>query len=192
MLDRPISWGELIAIVLFILGAALLFYLILAVSHLVRVLKNVNGIIEKNKDNINKTVEKLPKISENAEKITDSLKNNMEAIDGVVKDIGKISTSVKKGVETVQNDILVKAKIVVDIVDTIKKFFDKKKDAPSKKKSKGTVYKYKYKKGQEKPDEVEIITAEAVDNKPYSGYEEEAATRDEDIVEEVIKDEEKE
>ena len=84
MFDRPISWGELITIVLFLLGAALLFYLILAVSNLVRILRNVNRMIDGNKDNINQTIEKLPKIATNAEKITDSLKNNMEAIDKVV------------------------------------------------------------------------------------------------------------
>lgn len=176
MPETPITWGELITVVLFLLGAALMFYLILAVSNLVRVLKNVNGIIEKNKDHINKTIEKLPKITENAEKITGSLKNNMEAIDNVVKDVGKISTAVKKGVETVQNDILVKAKILVDIIDAIKKFFEKKKDTPPKKKSKGTVYRYKYKKGEEKPEEVEIVTTETVDNKPYGGYVEETGT----------------
>ena len=175
MFDKPISWGELITIVLFILGAALLFYLILAVSNLVRVLKNVNGLLEKNKDNINKTIEKLPKISDNAEKITDSLKSNMEAIDTVVKDVGKISTSIKKGVETVQNDILLKAKIVVDIIDAIKRFFEKKKDTPPKKK--GTVYKYTYKKGQEKPEEVEVITGEEVDKDPYDGYVQETGTK---------------
>ena len=167
MFDKPISWGELITIVLFVLGSALLFYLIIAVSNLVRILKNVNRLLEKNKANIDKTIEKLPKISDNAEKITESLKNNMEAIDNVVKDVGKISASVKKGVETVQNDILVKAKIIVDIIDTIKKFFEKKKDTPPKKK--GTVYRYKYKKGQDKPEEVEILTNESVDD-PYNGY----------------------
>lgn len=169
MFDRPISWGELIAIVLFILGAALLFYLILAVSNLVRILKNVNRMIDGNKDNINQTIEKLPKIATNAEKITDSLKNNMEAIDKVVQDVGKISTSVKKGVETVQKDILTKAKIFVDIVDAIKKFFEKKKASPSKKKG-ATVYRYKYKKDQEKPEEVEILTHETMEEEPYEDY----------------------
>ncbi len=168
VLDRAISWGELIAIVLFLLGAALLFYLILAVANLVRILRNAGNLLEKNRDNIDKTMEKLPKISENAEKITTSLKNNMEAIDKVIEDVGKVSESVKKGVDTFQKDILGKAKIFVDIVDAVKRLFEKKKDTPPKKK-KGTVYRYKYKKGEEKPDEVEILTNEALE-KPYDGY----------------------
>lgn len=167
MLDKPISWGELIAIVLFILGAALLFYLILAAANLVRLLRNVNRLVDSNKDHISQTLEKIPKIANNAEKITDTLKNNVDAIDQVVKDVGKISASVKKGVDTIQNDILVKAKIIVDIIDAIRKYFDKKKSTPKKKEA--TVYKYKYKREQDKPEEVEIISHEKMD-KPYDGY----------------------
>jgi len=170
MFDRPISWGELITIVLFLLGAALLFYLILAIANLVRILKNVNRIIDKNKDNINQTIEKLPKIASNAEKITETVKNNMEAIDKVVQDVGKISSSVKKGVETFQKDILNKAKIFLDIINAIKAFFEKRKKSPSKKKG-TTVYRYKYRKDQEKPDEVEILTSEEMDEGPYEDYE---------------------
>jgi prophage DNA circulation protein len=182
VLDRTISWGELITIVLFLLGAALLFYLILAVANLVRILRNTSNLLEKNRDNIDKTLNKLPQISENAEKITTSLKNNMESIEKVITDVGKVSESVKKGVDTFQKDILGKAKIFVDIVDAVKKLFEKKKDAPPKKK-KGTVYRYKYKKGEEKPEEVEILTNEALE-KPYDGYDtvEEPTTAEEESV----------
>lgn len=151
MFDRPISWGELITVVLFLLGAALLFYLILAVANLVRILKNVNRIMDRNKDNINGTIEKLPKIASNAEKITESLKNNMEGIDKVVQDVGKISTSVRKGVETVQKDILAKATIFLDIINAIKGFFEKKKKASPSKKKGTTVYRYKYKRTRKNP-----------------------------------------
>lgn len=170
MFDKPVSWGELITIVLFLLGAALIFYLILAVANLVRILKNVNRIVDRNKDNINQTIEKLPKIASNAEKITESIKNNMEGIDKVVQDVSKISASVKKGVETVQKDILSKAKVLLDIVAAIKGFFEKKKKSSTPKKKGTTVYKYKYKKDQEKPEEVEILTNEEIDEGPYEDY----------------------
>lgn len=172
MFDKPISWGELITIVLFVLGAALLFYLILAAANLVRLLRNVNRLIDGNKDNINRTLEKLPKIAGDAERIADTLKDNVEAIDQAVKDVGKITSSVKKGVETIQNDILVKAKIFMDIVDAVRKYFEKKKKASASRKKEAIVYKYKYKKDQDKPDEVEIVAHEKPD-KPYDGYVEE-------------------
>ncbi|NLL66278.1 MAG: DUF948 domain-containing protein [Clostridiaceae bacterium] len=158
MFNEMISWGELIVLVLFVLGSALIFYLILAVVNLLRILKNVNQIIEKNKDNINKTVENLPEITENTAKITGMVKDNLDGLGKVVEDVGKISETVKKGAETIQKDIVLKAKSILDIIDAVKTMYEKRK-SKSKKKS-GTVYKYKYKPGINKPDEVEVETNE--------------------------------
>ncbi len=154
MFDEMISWGELIVLVLFVLGSALICYLILAVANLLRILKNVNQIIEKNKDSINDSVEKLPEITDNAAKITGMVKDNLDGLGKVVSDVGKISETVKKGAETIQKDIVLKVKSVLDIIDAIKTMYDKRKSKSSKKS--GTVYKYKYKPGMEKPDEVEV------------------------------------
>lgn len=167
MFDKMISWGELITVVLFILGSALLFYLILAVSNLLRVLKNVNQLIENNKDDIQKTIKKLPEISENSAKITGMVKDNLETIGNVVGDVGKISETVKKGVETIQQDIIFKAKSLLEIFDAIKGLFDKRKEKAKKKK--GTVYKYTYKPGQDKPKDVIVETTEKEDA-PYQDY----------------------
>lgn len=168
MFDEMISWGELIVLVLFVLGSALLFYLILAVSNLLRILKNVNQILDKNKKHIDSTIEKLPEISDNTAKVTGMLKDNMETIGKVIDDVGKVSDTIKKGVDTIQNDVILKAKSIVDIIDAIKSFFDKKKE--NRKKKKGTVYKYKYKPGNEKPDEVEIIAGDKEDAKAPKEY----------------------
>lgn len=170
MFDQMISWGELITVVFFILGSALLFYLILAVSNLLRVLKNVNQIIEINKENIQKTVEKLPEITDNAAKITGTIKENLDSIQHVVADVGKISDTVKNGVETIQKDIILKVKSILDIFDVIKNLIEKRKKN-SKKKTKGTVYKYKYKPSQDKPEEVEVLVDDIDADTPYQDYE---------------------
>ena len=39
MFDEMISWGELIVLVLFVLGSVLMSYLILAVQNLLRILR---------------------------------------------------------------------------------------------------------------------------------------------------------
>lgn len=170
MFDKTITWGELITIVLFILGAVLLIVLILAIVNLLRILKNFNKLLEKNTPHLSKTMEKLPEITDNAAKITGSIKKNMETIDQVFEDIGKVTGTVKKSVETFQKDILGKGKIFVDIVEAVKKFFDKRKANPKPAKKKGTLYKYSYKKGQDDPENIEIMTNEAVEGSPYTGY----------------------
>ena len=128
LFDEMISWGELITLIVFVLGSALLFYLILAVSNLLKIFKNVNQLIEKNKEDIEKTIGKLPEISDNAAKITGMVKDNLETIGNVVEDVGKISETVKQGVETIQKDIILKAKSLLEIADAIKRLFEKRKE----------------------------------------------------------------
>lgn len=158
MFDEMISWGELIVLVLFVLGSVLISYLILAVANLLRILRNVNQILEKNKDNIDKSIDQLPEITENAAKITRTVNESLDGLGKIVTDVGKVTETVKKGAETIQKDILLKAKSIVDIIDAIKKFFEKRKSKTGKKSS--TVYKYKYRDGQDKPDEIEVIKAD--------------------------------
>lgn len=140
MFDATITWGDLFSVVLFILGIGVLFYLLLAIANLVGILKNVRRTLDKNKDNIDNTLEKLPEITDNVAKVTDILKDEMEAIQSVIDNVGKISNSAKDTVEVFKKDILVKAKSIIDIIDWIKKLFEKEK----KKKDKEIVYKYRY------------------------------------------------
>lgn len=208
MFDEMISWGELIVLVLFVLGSVLMAYLILAVANLLRLIKNVNQILEKNKGNIEKTVQKLPEITDNTAKITKTVNENLDGLGKIVADVGKVTETVKKGAETVQKDILLKAKSIIDIIDAIKRFFEKKKAKPGTKtgKKSSTVYKYKYKDGQDKPDEIEVIKEddepdgiipgdyEKVEEPPV--HDEISASQDEPIIEEkgeeTVEEDEKE
>lgn len=170
-MELMISLGDLITIVLFILGSALLVYLILVVSKLLRVIKNVDEIVEKNKENIQKSIEKLPEITDNAAKITGMVKNNLDSVQHVFDDVGKISTTVRDGVETIQKDIILKVKSVLDIIDIVKRLIEKRKEnGKNKNKKKSTVYKYTYKPGQDKPEEVEVVSAMNDADIPHQDY----------------------
>ncbi len=140
MADTPITWGDLIKIVLFLLGAGVLFYLILAVANLVGILKNINKMLAKNRANIDSTLDKLPGITENVAKVSGIVKDEMENIQKVMGNIGKISDSAKDAVELIKKDILVKAKNLLDVLDWVRKLFQDKG-----KRKKEIIYKYKYK-----------------------------------------------
>lgn len=151
-MDSVVTWGELIKIVLFFLGAGVLFYLLLAVSHLVGILKNINKMLEQSRESITGTIEQLPGITENVAKVSDIVKEEMEGLQKIVGNIGKISDTAKDTAEMLKNDIVVKAKNILDLIDWIRKLFNDKGG-----KKKDIVYKYKYKPN---PDIVE----ETVDN----------------------------
>jgi hypothetical protein len=156
---RTITWGELITIVLFLLGAALLFYLVLAIANLVRLLRNANDMVDRIKPNLEKTMANLPAISENAAKITNLLNDNMENLTKVMQNVGKISDSARTAADTIQRDVIVKAKGLLDVADGVRRYFVKKHDAKSHPsvKSGSAVYRYTYRKEHENPDEVVVV-----------------------------------
>ena len=156
---RTITWGELITIVLFLLGAALLFYLVLAIANLVRLLRNANDMVDRVKPNLEKTMANLPAISENAAKITNLLNDNMESLTKVMQNVGKISDTAKTAVDTIQRDVIVKAKGLLDVADGVRRYFVRKQAAKSQPnvKSGSAVYRYTYRKEHENPDEVIVV-----------------------------------
>ena len=58
---------------------------------------------------------------------TDILKDEMETIQSVIDNVGKISNSARTLLKFSKKDILVKAKSIIDIIDWIKKLFEKEK-----------------------------------------------------------------
>ena len=76
----PVTWGDLIKIVLFLLASGVMFYLILAIANLVGILRNANKILAKNRANIDSTLEKLPEITENVTRVSDILKDELVSI----------------------------------------------------------------------------------------------------------------
>ncbi len=155
MSNVVVTWGDLIKIVLFLLGAGVLFYLLLAVANLVGILKSINKMLDSNREHIGKTLEKLPEITENVAKVSDIVKDEMESIQKIMGNIGKISDTAKDTAEMIKKDIVVKAKNLLDIIDWIKKVFQDKSG-----KKKEIVYKYKYKPAAEKVEE-EVSSGEA-------------------------------
>jgi len=143
MLNTNITWGDLFKVVLFLLATGVLFYLLLAVANLVGILRNLNRMLDKNRANIDNTLDKLPEITDNVAKVADIVRKESESLQKVVQNIGKISESAKDAAELLKKDILVKAKGILDIIDWIKKLFEKDE------KKKEIIYKYKYKPGKE-------------------------------------------
>ena len=87
-----------------ILGAKALIYLIITLVNLIKVLKNVNSLIEQNKKNLDTTLDNVAHISENAKDISDVVtettadvivaKENLTSQLDTVKDIINIILSV--------------------------------------------------------------------------------------------------
>lgn len=161
-MNQTITWGEAIAVILCLLGAGLLFYLVLAAANLVRLLRNINGMIEKTRPDVEKTMANLPEISDNAAKVTTLLKDNMESVTKIMGNVGKISDTAKSAADIIQKDVVMKVKGLLDVADGVRRYFVKKqgKKGQPNVKSGSAVYRYTYRKGQENPEEVIVVKPE--------------------------------
>ena len=108
---------ETIVTIFIILGIGILVYLIMILSNVYKLLKNINGLVEHNKSNINGTMDQLPEITTNITKVSGIVKDEMEVIQKVMDNVGKASDSAREVVDTVKNDIVLKAKNILDIID---------------------------------------------------------------------------
>lgn len=121
-----IEVGQVLATFGILLGIALVSYLILMLARLAAAIKNVNSIIESNKENIDKTMNSLPGIVENVNEITGSVKRKTEALDNlfsVHSDDNEEDSSLISNLET----IIASVSSVVDVFNEIRNFFGSKK-----------------------------------------------------------------
>ena len=96
-----VLWGALA-----IIGAVVLIYLIITLANVIKILKNVNSLLEANKNNLDTTLGNVAHISENAKDISDVVtettadvivaKENLAGQLETVKDIVNIIVGVFK------------------------------------------------------------------------------------------------
>lgn len=91
-----------------ILAAIALIYIIITLINLVKVLKNINSLIDTNKKNLDKTLENVTHISENA------------------KDISDVVTETTADVIVAKESLSSQLDTVKDIVNILLSFFNKK------------------------------------------------------------------
>lgn len=100
--------------ILFLLGSALMVFLMVVLFKLGRVLTNVNNLLERNSNNLDKTLESLPKIAEGVEEITDN-----------VKVVSEVVTATTASVITTKDTLGNYIGIAKDIVEIVIKTFRK-------------------------------------------------------------------
>jgi uncharacterized protein YoxC len=116
--------GQVIITLAILLGAAIGVYLIIILSRVASNLRNINSILETNKENIDNTMNSLPGIVANVNEITGSVKRKTEMLDGLFgeKDDAE-SSSTLSSIETIISSIT----SVVEIFNELRGFFSSKK-----------------------------------------------------------------
>lgn len=95
------------------------YYIVATLKKLMGVLDNINQVVEKNKTNINSTLDTLPKLVENVNKIAESIESKGDEVAGIVTSVNEVAASVDDIVSTFSD--------IVSLVSQFKGMFSKKK-----------------------------------------------------------------
>lgn len=95
------------------------YYIVSMLKRLIEVLDNINQVIEKNKTNIDNTLEVLPKLVDNVNKIAANIESKGDEVAGIVTSVNEVAASVDDIVSTFSD--------IVALVSQFKGMFSKKK-----------------------------------------------------------------
>lgn len=106
---------NIIYLLLAILGCVAIVYLILTLNKILKLISNINSLLDQNKDNLNKTIQDLPAIANN---VNNTCQN--------IKDISDVATETTAELIVAKENIESNVEIVKEIVKIINQVFFKK------------------------------------------------------------------
>lgn len=106
---------NVIYLILAILGCVAVVYLILTLNKLLKLLTNVNSILDQNKDNLSRTIADLPSIANN---VNDACQN--------IKDISEVATETTADLIVAKENIETNFETVREIAKIISQVFSKR------------------------------------------------------------------
>ena len=106
-MDTAITLHDLLRIILYLAGACTLVYLALVLKKLLKLLGNVNELVEGNYNIINDTIKKVPTLTDNAVGITENVnsitKDTQEIVSTAKPDVEKVTKAAGNVAETVDD-----------------------------------------------------------------------------------------
>ncbi|WP_300351730.1 hypothetical protein [Clostridium sp.] len=93
---------NVIYLILAILGCVAVVYLILTLNKILKLLTNVNSILDQNKDNLSRTIADLPSIANNVNDACQNIKDISEVATETTADLIVAKENIETNVETVR------------------------------------------------------------------------------------------
>lgn len=110
-----ISLTALFFSILGIVGLATLIYLIVLIHKVIKLVTNLNRLVTRNYNNINKMCDKLPSISENINDVCDNF-----------KDVSNVITETTADVIVAKDNLFSNFEVIKEILNIIISVFNKK------------------------------------------------------------------
>ena len=124
-MGATITLGELLIVLLSILGVGALVYVLLSLIKINDALKDIQGIMHKNEKHIDESLERIPRVLENVEGITQQVNKSMEQVHTTVENVTEVTDYVTGVVHRINEEVVEPLKNLFHILTVLKRFMPK-------------------------------------------------------------------
>jgi uncharacterized protein YoxC len=122
-MNATITVGELLVVLLSLLGVGVLAYLIVLLIKVNESLKSIQQIVNKNEKHLDETLERIPRVLENVEGITGNVNKSMVHVQTTIENVSDVTDYVTDMVEGINEEVVVPLKEVFKLLLMIKSLF---------------------------------------------------------------------
>lgn len=119
-MELLISVRDLLNFIMYFLGGTALIIFIIALIYVIKFVKRLDKLVEKNADNIDKTVSVLPEVADNINAVSLSLKNGIDKAEQTVEAIEDYVcdtvTTVSQGTEGILDFVSVVSEVIKSVL----------------------------------------------------------------------------
>lgn len=122
-MNATITVGELLVVLMSILGVGVLAYLVMLLMKVNETLKSVQQIVTKNEKHLDETLERIPRVLENVEGITGHVNQSMVHVQSTIENVSDVTDYVTDMVEGINEEVIEPLKEAFKLLLMIKSIF---------------------------------------------------------------------
>ncbi|SFH53464.1 hypothetical protein SAMN05192551_101405 [Tindallia magadiensis] len=127
-MGATVTVGELLIVLIALLGVGALVYLLMALIKINDALKNIQTVVYKNEKHIDESLERIPRVLENVEGITAHVNQSMEHVQSTVENVTEMTDYVTDVVQGINEEVVEPVKDLFKILMMIQSIFSGNKN----------------------------------------------------------------
>ncbi|SDY25172.1 DUF948 domain-containing protein [Tindallia californiensis] len=127
-MGATVTVGELLIVLIALLGVGALVYLLMALIKINDALKNIQAVVYKNEKHIDESLERIPRVLENVEGITAHVNQSMEHVQSTVENVTEMTDYVADVVQGINEEVVEPVKDLFKILMMIQSIFSGSKN----------------------------------------------------------------
>ena len=122
-MGATITVGQLLILLMSILGVGVLGYLLILLMKANESLKNIQQVISKNEKHIDESLERIPRVLEHVQGITKNVDQSMVHVQSTIENVSDVSEYVTDMVEGINEDVVEPLKEIFKLLLMFKSLF---------------------------------------------------------------------